>query len=300
VINASNLRESFLNGCKWKQEFKSVSAAYHFQFPDTGRHEIRYLAEWRRLFDVQSGASHVIRDQAGLSLKSSLIHSWSKSTRDDAMLPSNGQLVKLTNELAGVGGSGDYSFWKADCLLQNNWTPKLIPSFPITLSQSCRLGHILPFGQTHSAPLQDRFFMGGPTSIRGFLLNSLGPREFSDSLGGTALAEIGFQVSFPFLQRAAHFARAHLFVNAGVLGEPNVNALMCDAWQSIKSKVVSQSLLNHFVSGSQNLNVSAGAGFVFKMADSARLELNFAVPILKQANMHVERGIQVGIGMEFL
>lgn len=302
IVNACNVKENFLNGCNWKNDIRAASAAFQVFDRLKGRHELKYLAEWRRLYDLKSGSSHIIRDQAGASLKSSLIHTWSKSTRDDTMLPTSGRFMRLVTEIAGAGGLGNQSFCKGELFFQNNWTPSWTrPFIPITLSQSFKFGHAVPIGQSSFIPISDRFFMGGPTSIRGFVLNSLGPRQFSDALGGTTIAELGFQISFPIFQRAANFARGHLFLNAGVLGEPNLIETLSEGLTSVrKHKSLLPLITSPALQATLNPNVSVGAGLMFKMAESARLEFNFTMPLIKQPDVHVERGIQVGIGMEFL
>jgi outer membrane protein insertion porin family len=250
-----------------------------------GRHEFKYLAEIRRLFDVKSGASHVIRDQAGKSFKSSLIHSWNWCTRDSPVFPTRGNLVKISNEMAGFGG-GESKFFKSELTLQNNFTRGIF-----TLTETFKMGYALPFDKRSCpVPLFDRFQMGGPTSLRGFSTNSLGPRQFTDSLGGTFLIESGLQCSFPIIKSAANFARAHLFLNAGLLSDQS----LC----STLSKSIKESSLLPW--NGMNPNISVGGGLMFKMAESARLELNFSVPLLTQNGIIPNRGVQVGIGMEFL
>ena len=243
--------------------------------PSSSKHEFKYLAEFRKLFNVQSGASHVIRDQAGESIKSSLVHTWNLSTRDSSVFPTCGHLIRLVNEISGLGG--DSRFIKSELTLQNNWTTSGI----FTLTKTLKFGYAVPFNRTSAVPLFDRFQMGGPTSLRGFPVNSLGPRQFSDSLGGTGLIESGLQLSFPLVKSVANFARAHFFVNAGLLTDNETRS----------------SSSSH---GGLNPNVSVGGGLMFKMAESTRLELNFSVPILKQFDVECDRGIQIGIGMEFL
>lgn len=240
---------------------------------------MKYAFELRRLFDVQSGASHIIRDQAGTFVKSAVSYTWTKSTKDDPVLPTNGYLLKATNELAGFGG--ETHFIKGEFTAQNHWTPSILGMF--TLSKTLKFGHIVPLSR-NPIMFVDRFQQGGPASVRGFTLNSLGPRQFSDSLGGTSFVEAGLQLSFPFLQSAAHFTRAHAFVNAGLLGDLTRDKLQlaCKDPLSIRP------------------SVSVGGGFMFKLADTARLELNFAVPLIKPEGLKCERGIQVGLGMEFL
>lgn len=203
-------------------------------------------------------------------------------------------MARLTNEIAGLGG--DSKFIKSEITLQNVWTPSLTKIF--SLSNTLKFGYIFPLTSTSATnpvsnpvPIQDRFQMGGPTSIRGFSVNSLGPRHFSDSIGGTGLMELGAQISFPFIQSVKHFARGHLFVNVGFLSE-NAGKICYNAIKERSFKSLAHKQMYP--------NVSVGAGFMFKMAETARLELNFAVPIVSQEGIESNRGIQVGIGMEFL
>ena len=44
-------------------------------------------------------------------MKSSIFHNWTRNTRDDAIMATKGEYVKLSHEFAGIGG--DASFYKA-------------------------------------------------------------------------------------------------------------------------------------------------------------------------------------------
>lgn len=52
-----------------------------------------------------------IRQAAGTSIKSSIFHNWTRDTRDDPIMATKGEYLKLSHELAGIGG--DASFYKA-------------------------------------------------------------------------------------------------------------------------------------------------------------------------------------------
>ena len=52
-----------------------------------------------------------IRQASGSSVKSSIFHNWTRDTRDDPIMATKGEYVKLSHELAGIGG--DASFYKA-------------------------------------------------------------------------------------------------------------------------------------------------------------------------------------------
>ena len=73
--------------------------------------------------------------------------------------------------------------------------------------------------------------------------------------------------------------KAHAFLNAGQL-EP----------------VASRS---SFAAAFSKPSVSAGVGLIY-MFDPVRVELNFGVPLAARASDGVRKGVQVGIGLEFL
>lgn len=52
-----------------------------------------------------------IRQAAGTSIKSSIFHNWTRDTRDDPIMATKGEYLKLSHEFAGIGG--DASFYKA-------------------------------------------------------------------------------------------------------------------------------------------------------------------------------------------
>ena len=51
-----------------------------------------------------------IRQAAGTSIKSSIFHNWTRDTRDDPIMATKGEYMKLSHEFAGIGG--DASFYK--------------------------------------------------------------------------------------------------------------------------------------------------------------------------------------------
>ncbi|MDH3599330.1 MAG: outer membrane protein assembly factor BamA [Candidatus Tectomicrobia bacterium] len=60
------------------------------------------------------------------------------------------------------------------------------------------LGSLQPYGGTDEAPQNVRFFAGGPGSVRGFVINRLGPLDANgDPRGGNSLIEGSFELRFP-------------------------------------------------------------------------------------------------------
>lgn len=50
----------------------------------------------------------------------------------------------------------------------------------------------------------------------------------------------------------------------------------------------------------ENMRSAAGIGLAFKLAERARIELNYCIPLRKCAGDKVENGFQFGIGYEFV
>jgi outer membrane protein insertion porin family len=129
--------------------------------------------------------------------------------------------------------------------------------------------------------------MGGPTSVRGFNLNSLGPRDQEDSLGGDLALEAGASISFPFTSGTSSILRGHLFSNIGWLGSSN------------SAPFIKDNLKTFFVASPPS--VSLGGGLLFRLSPSARLELNLTYPILGDPHTKApHKGLQLGLGIEFL
>lgn len=53
-----------------------------------------------------------MREAAGQSIKSALFHTWTRDTRDDSIFGTRGANLKVSQELAGLGG--DASFYKTE------------------------------------------------------------------------------------------------------------------------------------------------------------------------------------------
>jgi outer membrane protein insertion porin family len=103
-------------------------------------------------------------------------------TRDKAILPTKGALQVLRAE-ASVPGS-DLTYYK----LGYEHT-RYIPLYrSLVLSLSADLAYGGGYGETNSLPFFLNYYAGGPKTVRGFVANSLGPRDIyqDDPVGGNA------------------------------------------------------------------------------------------------------------------
>ena len=102
-------------------------------------------------------------------------------TRDDPFDPSRGTLLDLSNELAGGFLRGTNSFARSVLNVKKYW-PK---GRYTTLASAVRLGWEDKFGSSEDIPLNERFFAGGPSALRGFGYQKAGPLDADGNpLGG--------------------------------------------------------------------------------------------------------------------
>ncbi|CAG8948390.1 unnamed protein product [Penicillium salamii] len=270
------------------------------------RHELGYNGFWRQVTGLAENASPTVRADAGDSVKSSIFHSWVNDQRDNALLPSRGYYAKVFNELAGFGPlKGDVSFFKSEIETQGA-VPIPIPGIKgdsgVSFTTGFRAGLLYPLGlESNSHPqlsrVNDRFQLGGPTDVRGFRLCGLGPREGVDSLGGDVYAAGSANLLFPLPRLGAEKpVRFQAFLNGGRLlplqtsqkAAPTTNGEVQDAMVSTLSEL-------------QNGLPSVAAGFGIVYAHPvARFELNFSLPLVLRKGEEGRKGLQLGIGINFL
>ncbi|KAK7880681.1 hypothetical protein WMY93_032679 [Mugilogobius chulae] len=209
---------------------------------------LKYEAVWRELSCLSRAASFAVREETGHSLKSSLSHSMILDSRNSTILPRSGGLLRVHQELAGYTG-GDASFLKEDFELQLNkslfWTRFVFVSGPVHVS----VGRFTSAHRRRQHQHRRQVLSGGPTSVRGFSMYSMGPQSEGDYLGGEAYWAGGVHLftPLPFTRRKGGFMdlfRTHFFLNAGNLCNLNyavsvwsqegetAPALTCSGWSS--------------------------------------------------------------------
>ncbi|XP_041072129.1 sorting and assembly machinery component 50 homolog [Carcharodon carcharias] len=261
---------------------RGVSTEYNFPIWKT-HHSLKWEGVWRELSSLSRTASFSVREESGHSLKSSISHTMTVDTRNSAILPKRGALLKINQELAGYTG-GDVSFLKEDVELQFN--SSLL--WDSVLSASLWGGLLVPIGDKPSS-IADRFYLGGPTTVRGFSMYSIGPQSEGDYLGGEAYWAGGlhFYTPLPFRPGQGGFGdlfRTHFFLNAGNLCNLNYG----------------EGPYAHLQKLAECIRWSYGAGIVLRLGNIARLELNYCIPMGVQSGDRICDGVQFGAGIRFL
>ncbi|MDH3960425.1 MAG: outer membrane protein assembly factor BamA, partial [Desulfuromonadales bacterium] len=157
---------------------------------------VTYRFEDKEIYDVDFFASQTIKDQEGTSTLSSVTTTYTYNTTDNRLDPSSGMDLSATWEFAGVGGTEKFSKYILDS--RHFWPWK----WDTVFSAHGQLGYVHDLGgDSEDVPIDERFFLGGIYSLRGFESREVGPRdEFGDFIGGDTEAYFNFEYIFPLVK----------------------------------------------------------------------------------------------------
>lgn len=281
---------------------------------NTDTHALAYSTVWRQLTGLAATASPTVRADAGDSLKSSLTHTFTRDRRDNPMLPQSGYLLRTASELAGWGPlNGDVSFAKTE-VEASGAVPVTIPGMAaksgVSVGGGLRFGVLYPLplgysltGAAQPSRINDRFQLGGPTDVRGFKLGGLGPHDGADSVGGDVFAAGSVNALIPLPRTGPDSPlRLQLFANAGRLVALNSKGSKAEGREGLAMDSAAvfkgvRSAVGELTNGLPTL--AAGVGLVYAHP-VARFELNFSLPLVVRKGEEGRKGLQIGVGINFL
>jgi outer membrane protein insertion porin family len=169
-------------------EFNKLDAVYKF--------------EQIELFDVDNTAPTSILSESGSRSRSALGLTFTRDTRDSFMLPSKGYKAELWGEMVGgpvFGGETDIFKlgFNGQLYFTMPWWEKNILSFNGSTAV------VDEWADGSRVPIFDRFFLGGPNSVRGFKFREVGPKDPSggEPIGGGTMAYLQTEYSIPVIDR---------------------------------------------------------------------------------------------------
>jgi outer membrane protein insertion porin family len=138
-----------------------------------------------------------------------------RDTRDKIIGTTSGNRVELTTDVAGGPFGGNVDYYKLEFR-----GAQYYPVFDFqaqVMSIIARAGIIDNYGESPSVPYYNRYYMGGPNTLRGFDFNDVGPRDvFGNLIGGKSYGMLSLEYSMDVVSpiRVAVFYDAG-FVNLG-------------------------------------------------------------------------------------
>ncbi len=142
--------------------------------------------------------SNEILNQMGGTVESRIGLSLAYDTRNSTQLPDKGQRTEFNTQLAGGPLGGDADYYSME--LRTAWYFKGFAEGHV-LELNGRVGVIQSFN-SRPVPLEDRYYLGGLYSLRGFRYREVGPRDqFNESLGGSTYWYGTAEYSLPIIDR---------------------------------------------------------------------------------------------------
>jgi outer membrane protein insertion porin family len=198
-----------------------------------------YSLQEIEIFNVTSGTSADIADEAGHHLKSQVSTSIVLDRRDNPILTRTGTRISISPYVAGgfLGGSEQIYGWDAEAsqyfhfpgdlvLLFNGelatvdvWdqpekrTVTALAASPIAIPPAPAVTEEIP-----SVPIYDRLYLGGSNNLRGFNFRDVSPKDSDgNAIGGQSLARATAELTFPIVAKT----RGAFFYDVGLV---NVDA----------------------------------------------------------------------------
>lgn len=202
LLSAYNVRTRY-NDFERKSTGGRAGLGYNFSRYASGSLSLR--ADATKILAVGPTGSRFLLDEfaKGLQHTRSLTFSLNRNTTDRFIDPSRGSVQSGSVEYAGGPLGGDSEFVK--------YFLNAKAFYPVTASTvfswNALWGHVVPTVGGGEIPIFERFFLGGPYSVRGFRSRNLSPRDpnTGEAIGGNKelvgnleylfplFAEIGFK-----------------------------------------------------------------------------------------------------------
>ena len=163
---------------------------------------LAYSLEEVNIKDVHPSASQFIKSMQGRRTTSKGSFKLARDTRDNLTFPNRGSRFDMAVELVGGPFDGDTHY-----ALFNVGVGKWFPTFEFghqNLLLSAHAGTIMPYGNRGDVPIFDRYFLGGPNTMRGFDYKDVGPKDANNEpIGGNTMmygiAEYSFKIMEPLM-----------------------------------------------------------------------------------------------------
>lgn len=152
--------------------------------------------------------------------KSSITVSMTFDNTDDYYLPREGLVLSQSFEKSGVGGKAD--FFKSRTMLGKYYGLEDYVGFDAIFRYKARFNYAADTGML---PINERFYLGGIGSVRGYQSYSISPSEIGTDgierrIGGMQNFSNSAEISFPLVPKAK--MRLATFIDWGFIGESNL------------------------------------------------------------------------------
>ncbi len=212
--------------------------------------QLSYSYQVVDITDISSSAPDIIQALAGQTAISKLGLTLERDTRNKIINTTAGNRAELTMEMAGGLLAGDADYYKLEF--------RGSQFYPLFEFQEQRLAVIVrggvtdAYGDSSDVPFYERFFLGGPYTLRGFEYREVGPKDSltSEPVGGNTYGMLTLEYTLDIVSPVTF----SIFYDAGFVNS--------DAWD--------------FNPSGYNDNFGVGLGL---FVAGAPLRLDFGIPL---------------------
>jgi len=194
----------------------------------------------RDVYNVETGASPFILNEAGTTLLSQVSQVVTLDYRDSRIQPHTGYVVEAGTDFAGLGGDARFVRGNLNAAYYIPLERQLgNPDWGIKIAASTGYMDLLPGGREE---IIDRFFLGGD-NLRGFETGGAGPHDAvsGDPLGGRFIWTQTTELRFPLPVSPDLGLNGRAFVDVGGLTDASFRAGSCTISPGVSCQVTSSS-----------------------------------------------------------
>jgi len=147
------------------------------------RGSVTYKCENVDVGDLTDDAPDVVQDDEGSATISSITARIKNDHRNNIFDPTKGYLNVVSVECAGGPFLGDKDFYKVTGSTSKYFHLTKKSVFNVRL----RAGVVDNYGGTKRVPVYERFYVGGPSTVRGYDYSSIGPKDEDVNIGGNSM-----------------------------------------------------------------------------------------------------------------
>lgn len=219
------IQTNYLGTEAYDERRAGFSLRLGYEFNEHLRQVWTYSLVNRNVYNIYSGASYYILDQAGTTLLSQISQVVTLDYRDSRLNPHSGFLLEAGTDFAGLGGDVDFVRGNVN---GSYYIPldRLVGSSDWSIKLGAGAGYL--FNEGKQERIIDRFFLGGD-NLRGFETGGAGPHDTStgDSLGGRLIWTSTAELRFPLPVSADLGLSGRAFVDVGGLTQANFVSNSC-------------------------------------------------------------------------
>jgi outer membrane protein insertion porin family len=238
---------------------------------DFFRGNVSYTVEDVGIKNVAPAASPELKSEAGTQIVSKIGASITYDTRTGGMIPSGGHRVELTTEFAGGPFGGEADFYKME-LRGSQYFPGFFAGQ--TWELLGRVGAVQGFSGDR-VTLFNRYFLGGPRSLRGYRFADVSPRDSQhEPFGGNTYWMGSVEYTIPLIERL----RFAMFYDIG------------NVYSS------SLSFNPNIAKGETMYQDNVGFGFRLNIPNLGPLRLDYGIPITSDRNQNKSGRFNFDVG----